>query len=873
MIENISNFIPKDTITVENGKEAINLQLQSMIEAFSQGESVNNLVIERTKFIDSLLKKLWYQFEFDKFENFTLVAVGGYGRKDLQPHSDIDILFLSSDSINNDQASKIADFNALLWDLKLDIGQSVRTIDECISEGKKDVTIATNLLESRIIIGNVHNFEKLLNKINSDDFWTSSAFYKAKYQEQKDRHSSYKDTGYRLEPDIKNNPGGLRDIQTILWIAQKKLGIKTLKDMQTHNILTKLEFSELKQCQDFLWRVRFALHISINKPDNRLTFDRQLKVANLLGYDGEGNTPVETLMRRFFNTMHRVREINEIVMQLMEKIIFPENIPEGKIYNKHFIIRGHLIDVIDPEIFIKKPQTILELFLILTNETSLTGIYVECIRLLRKARRSINFYLEEIPECREIFKQIIKKTRALTVAFPLMHKHYIFALYMPHWSEILGLMQFDMFHTYTVDEHTMRVLKNIYHFTHDKDKNISLFKQVYSQIDKPELLFIAAIFHDIAKSRKGHHAELGAPDALYFCQLHGYNRFESRLVAWVVRNHLFMSTVAQRRDISDPEVVNDFAKKVGDETYLNYLFCLTVADICATNDTEWNTYKDSLFTNLYLSTRDALRRGLENPPDLKLHVRENQQRALDILTERGISPILIFKIWGTFKLEYFIRYTADQIAWHTQNIICHQNLDTPLILFTQSKDSLGSDLFIYTKDIEGLFAKVTAVLGDKNFNVLASLISNTNQNYALDTFTFLDKNGAEITFDRLSNLKKAITKALMTDFYIPPKNRTLPIKLKQFKHPTNVTYLEDKDHKGTYIEISSLDVPGLLAMIGNIFQTHNLIIHAAKITTTGERADDFFLLTDKFGNPLTEEIKIKLKDHLIEVLDFSPNKE
>ncbi len=867
MTQSSSSFLPPEKITVENGRIAINNQLQFMIDEFNHGISVNDIVVERTEFIDTLLTRLWQELGFTNFSNLALVAVGGYGRGDLQPHSDIDILFVNDGPLDEKISKSISEFTTLVWDLRLDIGQSVRTLDECISEGLKDVTIATNLLESRIIAGNAQTFSKLAKKVHSEDFWPCELFYQAKAQEQFERHHSYKDTGFMLEPDIKNNPGGLRDIQTILWIANKKLGITTLKDMLTHNLLTKLEYVELQECQDFLWRIRFALHISINKPDNRLTFDRQLKVANLLGYQGEGNTPVETLMRRFFQTMHRVCELNEIVMQLLEERIFPQKIKKGEFYNQYFIVRGSLIDVFDRDIFIKRPQTILELFLILTNEPQLTGIYVECIRRLRNARRSINYYLDEKPECREIFKQIIKKPRALIVALPLMHKHHIIALYMPHWQEILGLMQFDMFHTYTVDEHTMRVLKNINDFSQRKNPKFSLFRQVYSQIEKPELLFIAAIFHDIAKGRNGHHAELGAPDALYFCQLHDYNRFESRLVASIVRNHLYMSMIAQRRDISDPEVVNEFAKKVGDETFLNYLYCLTVADICATNDKEWNDYKDSLFRTLYFSARNALRRGLENPPDLRLHVRENQQRALEILMHLGISPIQIFKLWGTFKLEYFIRYNAEQIAWHTQNIISHLESDKPLILFGQNQSSHGTELFIYAKDVPSLFAKVTGILGDKNFNVLASLISNTNNGYALDTFAFLDKNGVEITFERLGTLRKAITKALQSETYDPPKSKPLPIKLKQFKHPTIVTFLLDKDKKGTSIEISTLDVPGLLGKIGNVFQAHDLVVHAAKITTTGERADDFFLLTQSSGSLLSEENKEQLRQDLILALD------
>lgn len=860
----VAKFLPQENIDMTNGRLAISNHLEFLKEQFIQGVSVNELVVKRTNFIDALLRKLWYQFGFNRFERLALVAVGGYGRADLQPHSDIDILFVTDEkTLPIPLSSIIPNFTSLIWDLKLDLGQSVRTIEECIAEGEKDVTIGTNLLETRLIIGCKDTYQQLTSIVESEYFWPSTEFYAAKVEEQEKRHHSYKDTVYMLEPDIKNNPGGLRDIQTILWICHKKLGIRSLREMQTHKLLTKLEYYELQECQDFLWRIRFALHISITRPDNRLTFDKQQKVADYLGYTGEGNTAVESLMKRFYQTMHSVRELNEIVLQLLEEKIYPERKMPGKIFNQHFIIRGTLIDIIDHDIFITHPETILELFLILTEQPSITGIYVHCIRHLRSARRSINFYLEEKEECRNILKKIIKNPRALSVAFPTMHEHHIIALYMPHWNEILGLMQFDMFHTYTVDEHTMRVLKNIYDLSQKKNPQFTLFKQIYSQIEKPELLFIAALFHDIAKGRGGHHAELGAPDALYFCQLHGYNRYESRLVAWIVRNHLYMSMVAQRRDISDPDVVTEFAKKIGDETFLNYLYCMTVADICATNETEWNGYKDSLFRTLYFSTRNALRRGLENPPDLRLHVRENQQRALEILTKMGMDPISIFKTWGNFRLEYFIRYSPEQISWHTQNIINHNNADHPLILFGQNNITNGTELFIYSKDSVGLFAKVTGVLGEKNLNVLASIIANTTNGYALDTFTFIDKNSEQVPFERLSILRKSITLALTRSDKVAPKVKPMSNKLKQFKVPTIITYLPDKDHKYTSLELSTLDIPGLLAKIGIVLQDNNVVIHAAKITTTGERADDFFSLTDLQGKPLSDETKENLKEQLI----------
>jgi [protein-PII] uridylyltransferase len=862
-----TGFWPDSEITMQNGREAIAKQFEDMKEAFFAGVTVNELVLNRSMFIDELMLRLYRQFNFNEYKTLSLVAVGGYGRSDLQPHSDIDILLISREPITEALNEQISKFTSLLWDLRLDIGQSVRTLEECFEEGAKDVTIATNYLESRFLAGSEETYDMFKSRVESDMFWPITDFYRAKMAEQNARHSSHKDTIYMLEPDLKNNPGGLRDIQNILWIAHKGFGITGLRELYTNGLLTRMEYLELTECQDFLWRMRFALHLSINKPDNRLTFDRQQKVATYLGYTGEGNTPVETLMKRFYQTLHRVVELNEISMQLMYEKIFPERVIEGKIFNQYFLFRDNLIDVIDPKIFVTRPQIILELFLILTEREELTGIHVNCIRYLRNARRSINYHLYERSECRDTFKRIISHPRALVVALPIMHKHHILSLYMPHWENIVGLMQFDMFHTYTVDEHTMRVLRNIYSFTHEKDSEFSLFRQIYSHISMPELLFIAALFHDIAKGQGGHHAELGAPEALYFCQLHGYNRYESKLVAWVVRNHLYMSMVAQRRDISSPEVVAEFARRVGDENLLNYLYCLTVADICGTNDTEWNSYKDTLLRTLYFEARDALRKGLENPPDLSLHVRENQKRAMEILTAMGNNPLDIFKIWTNLRPEYFIRYLPEQIAWHTQNIINHSGEDRPLVLFGQNKATNGTELFVYAKNSNGLFARVTGVLAEKNLNVLASIISNTSNNYALDTFTFVDNNDSQIDFDRIPAIRKAISTALAASEFKPSRIKPMSQKLKQFKHPTIVTFLDDSNKSVTSFEISTLDIPGLLAKIAGVFSDNELVIHAAKITTTGERADDFFTVTDKNGNAISQQGKESLREQLVSKLD------
>lgn len=479
-------------------------------QRFFDGDNVIELVSCRAEYMDQLLTRLWHKFALNIHPELVLVAVGGYGRGELHPRSDIDLLITTTSQLCPEQEQKISEFITFLWDLRLEVGHSVRTIDECLEQGLIDITIATNLLESRLIVGSEQTYDELQNIIDPDTFWSSQDFFQAKHEEQIARHQQFKGSSYNLEPDLKSSPGGLRDLQTILWITRRHFGSNSFLELSNHGFLTKGEYHELEDCQHFLWRVRFALHLGLKRCDNRLLFDRQTTVAEALGYTGEHNQAVEQMMKQFYQTVRRVTELNEMLLQLFNQAILGHLGMDVRNITDDFQLRGTLIDTIDVELFNRRPSAMVELFYHIADNDQITGIYAGTIRELRHARRKLTSWLEDIPECREQFMHLVKHENASGLALTLMHKHGVIAAYIPQWSRILGQMQFDLFHNYTVDEHTHRLVKVIDSYKLDQTKETHpLCCELFPRLEKPELLLIAAIFHDIGKGQRGNHSEIG----------------------------------------------------------------------------------------------------------------------------------------------------------------------------------------------------------------------------------------------------------------------------------------------------------------------------------------------------------------------------
>jgi [protein-PII] uridylyltransferase len=854
--------------TALTAKTALQDHNQQLLDRFRHKHKISELVQSRCDRVDSLLRQAWHQQALDTLP-IALIAVGGFGRGELHPHSDIDLLFLVASELDKDAQTRLGDFIAHLWDMGLEIGHSVRTIAQTLLLGRDDITVATNLLEARLLAGPELLFDTLYDSIRQGDFWPSNAFYVAKCEEQALRHA--KANAFDLEPNVKSCPGGLRDIQTVAWVAMRHFDAARLQDLVGHGFLEPSELEELLECQTFLWELRFALHCVSGRDENRLLFDLQRQVAELLGYQDQTQLAVEQMMKRYYRTVRRVMELNEMLLQLFKRATLGQTKAlEIQAIDAKYQRRGIFIEALNESVF-DEPEELVRLFLLVARNSNIKGIYAPTLRSLRRARRAQTQPLMNHPGCRQVFMEILRHPRGIA-ALSLMHKHGVMSAYLPAWRNIEGQMQFDLFHAYTVDEHTHRLLLNIERFSQSEQKEeFPLGSVLINQLPKKGLLVLGAIFHDIAKGRGGDHSKLGADDALIFCKLHGLNDHDGRLVAWLVENHLVMSVTAQRRDISDPDVVADFAGKVRDAVHLSYLYCLTVADICATNEKTWNSWKGSLLRDLYFSTQRVLARGKEKPVDIRARVREYQAKAKKDLLRRGLKEKDLDALWLRFKADYFLRHQPSQVTWHAEAILKHKQ-DEPLVLISKHTTRGGTELFVYCQDRPRLFATVMAVLDNKNVNVHDANIMTSKDNYALDTFVILEQNGEPVTqLSRIQSIRKALEKALSGDSPKLPRFRKLSRKMKPFNVATQVSFLPSSRQGTSMMELIALDTPGLLAKVGDIFYRCQVTLLGAKITTIGERAEDFFMLQTLDGQQLDELQQHRLRDALIQTLSQANN--
>lgn len=837
-------------------------------ESFTCGDMAE-IVNARSQFVDLILTKLWCQHQLDEAP-ISLLAVGGYGRNELHPYSDVDILLLTPDVIDKEQEQKICTFITQLWDVRLDIGSSVRSIAECIEQGKKDVTIATNLIEARLICGNPILAEQLHAVVYQDDFWTSEDFFIAKRDEQIERHSNYLGASYTLEPNLKANPGGLRDIQTIGWVAKRHFSADSLKELVEHSYLTHDEYFELIECQDYLWRMRFALHYVAGRNENRLLFDYQAAVAKMLGFGDEGKVVVERMMKRFFRTIARVNELNRMLLQHFEAELFLNTSPVEIPVDDDFVISNGLLKTTNERVFLR-PVKMLEVFLIIAQREEVKGFHTTTLRLLRNNRRRLVSRLNEYADCRKMFIEIIKHPKGLDLAFSLMYRQSILSAYLPEWRQIAGQMQFDLFHAYSVDEHSYRLIKNLYRFSKPEHNNeFPLCSKIVQRLRKPETLYLAGIFHDIAKGRGGDHAKLGAKDALAFAKMHQLNDHDGRLMSWLVQEHLTMSVTAQRKDISDEQVIKDFANVVRDETRLDHLYCLTVADMRATNESLWNSWKANLLKELYYATKRALRHGLEKPVDIRSKIRENKQQAVELSLQKGIAQAQLERIWKTLKADYFLRHTPIQMLWHAEHILtAQQNNDKkPLVLISPKPYRGGTEVFVYTKDKPNLFSTIVAMLGNRRLSIHDAKLITSKNGYTLNTFVVLDQNNQPIDdSDRANNIAEALSNTITPKALESVKTQPLTKRLKQFKSPAELNFGKANSENRTLLEITAIDRPGLLASIGQVFNDCHINIHSAKITTFGEKAEDVFTISNSEYTQLTEQEKNNLVNHLHAEID------
>ncbi len=841
-------------------------------QRFINGAPVVQLVRGRAWVVDQLLTRAW-RLQLDGAAGAAaLVAVGGYGRGELHPHSDVDLMVLLPQGEPPALHQALESFLLFLWDIGLEVGHSARTVEDCEREGQADITVATNLMESRLLSGDAGLYYAMRQVVGPDRIWPTRQFFEAKWQEQIARHHKFHDTAYNLEPNIKEGPGGLRDIQMIGWVAKRHFGGQTLDDLVGHGFLTPSEYKSLISGQNFLWRVRFGLHILAKRREDRLLFDHQRALAQLFGYDDENSTlAVEQFMKRYYRTVAELRQLNEMLLQLFqEKILYADEPARIVPFNRRFQARNGFLEVTGELVFHHYPFALLEVFLLLAQHEDLKGIRAETIRLIRSHLHLIDDTFREDLRSRSLFMELLRQPRGIYHGLRRMNRFGVLGAYLPEFGRIVGQMQHDLFHVYTVDEHTLFVLRNVRRYMGaDYRSEFPLCSELMEQIPKREVLYIAALFHDVAKGRGGDHSELGAHEVLRFCREHGLSDYDGRLAAWLVRNHLLMSGTAQRKDTSDPEVVNEFAVAMGDRIHLDYLYLLTIADIRATSPTLWNSWKGTLLNELYNATRNALRRGLANPVDADQLIAETKDEARARLHDRAVTPAAVDAFWARLDDDYFLRYTIDEIAWHTQTIATAADTAAPLILIRQQTQRGGTEIFVYTPRRDNLFALITSTLDQMGLDITDARILPSRDGYTLDTYIVLEEDGAPVRDAyRVQELEGTLYDLLAHPDPTPPQVlRRISRQVKHFPLPTEVTFQQDENNSRTIMEVITSDRPGLLSQIGKALMECNVRLQNAKIATLGARVEDIFFITDAANRPLhdaqqTEQLADRIKELL-----------
>ncbi|MEZ5540942.1 MAG: [protein-PII] uridylyltransferase [Pseudomonadota bacterium] len=845
-------------------------------QQFDAGRDTHTLLQGRSWLVDQVLAHAWHLHLADAAELLALAAVGGYGRSELMPGSDIDLLLLLPDVAGDRYNARLEALLTFLWDIGLEVGHSVRTVDECVEQALADVTVITNLMEARWLAGSLELFFEMQDATEPARIWSSSDFFRAKRDEQRARYHKYNNTAYNLEPNIKEGPGGLRDIQMIAWVANRHFGTDSLEKLVERKFLTAAEYRTLVEGREQLWRIRFALHMLTGRGEDRLLFDYQRTLAEQFGYENDATRlGVEAFMRQYYRTIMTLSRLNEMLLQLFhEEILFPEGPGQPVALNKRFQSRHGFLEIAYPTVFKHYPYALLEVFLLLQQHPELKGVRADTIRAIREHRHLIDDSFRHDIRVRSLFMEILRQPHGVTRALHRMNNYGVLAHYLPVFGNIVGLMQYDLFHIYTVDEHILTVVRNLRRFTvQEFALEFPLCSHVVATIPKPELLYLAGLFHDIAKGRGGDHSDLGAQDARDFCLRHDLSDYDTELVTWLVQKHLIMSSTAQRQDISDPVVVNRFAKQVRDPMHLDYLYLLTVADIRGTNPEMWNSWKDALLKQLYYSTRRALHRGLEDPMERSEHIQKVQEAARELL---GADAPDYAAIWARLGDEYFLRHIPWQVAHHTRLLLGRLDPAAALVDIQPLTERGGTEIFIYAGPTDDLFSRITAVLDQLGLNVVDAGIVTTDDNFGLHTYHVLEESGAAVVEQGRSDEIRA---ALLAEIDHGSSDtwhvaRRMPRQYKHFPIRTHVDFKLDEYDQRTVMTLITADRPGLLSRVGRAFSDCKVRLLNAKIATLGARAEDVYYITDLDNRPLSDPAQMScLEQALHRYLDHDTHRQ
>ncbi|MES2040865.1 MAG: [protein-PII] uridylyltransferase [Pseudomonadota bacterium] len=818
-------------------KEELKSAQLIVINAFKENHKAEQLLHDLCRNVDQQLSKIWRHFDFPK--EAALVAVGGYGRGELFPYSDVDVLILLQqrpDALLRDKLEKLVQ---LFWDIGLDIGHSIRTIDECLQESAADITVQTSLLEARLVTGSRKLFKEMQQ--HYAEAMHPQKFFQEKLLELQQRHVKYEDTPYSLEPNCKESPGGLRDLQVILWVAKAANLGNSWRELAERGLITDVEARQLKRNERAFKDIRIRLHIYAGRREDRLIFDVQTPIAETFGFKTtESRRASEYLMQRYYWAAKAVTQLNTVLLQNIEDVLFPQpSVPRP--INEHFNEVNGFIDIARDDTFEANPSTILEIFLVMARHTELKGMTARTLRALWHARLLIDAEFRHDIFNRSLFLQILQSPQGITHALRRMNQMSILGRYLPNFRRIIGQMQHDLFHAYTVDQHILMVVRNLRRFTMPEHAHeYSFCSQLMANFNQPWVLYIAALFHDIAKGRGGDHSLLGMADAKKFCYDHGLSKANTELIIFLVEKHLTMSHVAQKQDLSDPDVVQNFANLVKDERHLTALYLLTVSDIRGTSPKVWNAWKGKLLEDLYRMTLRVL--GGETPSKDR-ELKNRQEEALKALRLYGLAPDAHEKFWQQLDVAYFLRHDSSDIAWQTRALHDRINSQTPVVKCRLSPIGEGLQITVYVKDQPDLFARICNYFDGKNFGILDAKIHTSKNGYALDTFLVIEPAFANNYRDIINLIEHELTEILVRQTPLSPPNRGRLSRMSR-TFPIVPTVDLRPDDRGQYylLSISANDRNGLLYAVANILTKYKINLHTAKIMTLGERVEDVFIV-------------------------------
>ena len=846
--------------------------LASLAQSGASTRGIRSRLQALARHTDKTLQQLWVRAGFP--ESCSLVAVGGYGRGELFPYSDVDVLLLLPDGTLidaplGDSSLKVCieNFIGSCWDTGLEIGSSVRTESECLHEASKDVTVQTSVLEARWLAGSKANFLSLQARL--EKAMDPKAFFVAKSLELRQRHNKFEDTPYALEPNCKESPGGLRDLQVVLWVARAAGLGKSWEELARNGLATAFEVRQIKANEALLSLIRARLHMLADRREDRLVFDLQTVVAESFGYasvapDGSrlARRASESLMRRYYWAAKAVTQLNQILLLNIEERLNPNTQPLRPI-NARFFEKAGRIEVASDELYVQQPHAILETFLLFQTTVGVNGLSAKTLRALYNARSVMDAGFRRDPVNRDTFRKILMQPEGITHAMRLMNQTSVLGRYLWVFRKIVGQMQHDLFHVYTVDQHILMVLRNVRRFfMAEHSHEYPMCSQLAAGWDKPWILYIAALFHDIAKGRGGDHSELGCKDVRTFCSQHSIAAEDTQLIEFLVREHLFMSRMAQKEDLSDPEVIAGFAKRVGNERYLTALYLLTVADIRGTSPKVWNAWKGKLLEDLY---RYTLRMLGGRAPDPQAEVESRKREALSLLALHA-EPFESQKaLWATLDVSYFLRHEAGDLAWHARQLSRHVDSGKSVVRARRSSDGEGMQVLVYTPDAPDLFARICGYFDTASFSIVDAKIHTANNGYAMDTFQVISATPHEHYREAVSMVEAELIRILQSAGPLPPPGKgRVSRRVKSFPFTPRVDLRPDEKAQRWLLSVSASDRVGLLYSIARVLARHRINLKLAKVTTLGERVEDTFLID---GPELQQnKAQIAIETELLEAL-------